>query len=143
MPLTAREILAASFPAVKEAAKHVVIKEDDTLTPGHVNLPGNKKLHGAEKLLARTFTERPGKRKTYKTQVVSLDNEKRLWDGPIMVTCECDYFTYVCEVALAKKGAARIKQSNGEKPEVKNPKMVPTPCKHLHKLLSVIVKRRM
>ena len=150
MPMTAQQILAASLPAVKEAARHVVIKEDTSLTPSFRNVPGNKKLHGAPKLLATVYstntadggTKRGAPRK-YKAVVASQDNQKKLSEGPVIVSCQCDYFTYTCEVALAKRGAAKVSQSNGENPDVRNPKMIPTPCKHLHKLLTLIVKRRM
>jgi hypothetical protein len=150
MPMTAKQILAASFPVVKEGAKHVIIKEDQSLTPSFRRVPGNKKLNGAPKLVATVYSTatsdgsaKKGAPRKYKAVVAGMDNEMKLSEGPVMVACTCDYFTFTCEVALAKKGASKISQSNGEKPEVRNPKMVPTPCKHLHRLLTLIVKRRM
>lgn len=50
------------------------------------------------------------------------------------VSCSCEDFMYVHEVANHDKGAADIDYSNGELPVVKNPKLRPGLCKHLYKL---------
>ena len=44
--------------------------------------------------------------------------------GWVKVSCACDDFWAVWEVALNKAGAADIEYSNGEKPVDKNPRMV-------------------
>jgi len=148
MPMTVTQILAASLPAVKEASRYVVIKDD--AVPTFVNKPADKKLHRAPKLDVTVFstadnhgTPKTGASRKYRVQIISLNADKKLHEAPVLVRCTCDYFTFNCEVALTKKGASKIKQSNGDKPVVRNPNMIPTPCKHLHKVLTMIVKRRM
>lgn len=144
MPMTVREIIAASLPQVVEAARNVVIREpSDTIQPSFRNKPGDKLHHGTPILRATAYTNRPGKRVIHQMIVAGVDNRKKLSEGNVLVRCSCDYFTFNCEVALTKRGASSIKQSNGEKPVVRNPKMVPTPCKHLLKLLTIINKRKM
>ena len=49
----------------------------------------------------------------------------------VIVGCSCEDFTYTWEVALNRRGAARIEYSNGEDPGEKNPSYVPGCCKHL------------
>lgn len=61
----------------------------------------------------------------------------------VKVSCGCPYFMYHCEVALWAKGAADIIHSNGEHPGVKNPRMIPYPCKHLVKVLREIKKKKL
>jgi hypothetical protein len=149
MSMTVKDILSKSFPAVQAAAKYVVLREDSSLKPTFRNVPNKPTEHGAPKLTATMYStatadgkQKPGKPRHYKATVVGLDNKQKLSEGPVKVTCDCDYFTFTCEVALTRKGASAIRNSNGAPPVQTNPKMVPTPCKHLHKLLSLIVKRR-
>ena len=54
-----------------------------------------------------------------------------LWTKPVWVSCDCEWFLYTCEVALAKYGCTDIMHSNGVFPIVRNPRMVPMLCKHL------------
>ena len=148
MPMTATQILTASLPAVKEAARYVVVKDD--VVPSFVNKPNDKKMHKAPKIDVSVYSTadshgapKKGSPKKYRIQIISLNAEKKLHEAPLLVRCSCDYFTFNCEVALTKRGASAIKQSNGEKPVVRNPSMIPTPCKHLYKVLTILVKRRM
>ncbi len=46
------------------------------------------------------------------------------------ISCTCEYFLYVCEVALDKKGSSDIIYSNGDDPQVTNPRKTPRTCKH-------------
>lgn len=154
MPLTAKQILAASFPTVKKAAAGVVVHKD-TFAPQYVTSrhklgQRDPKMVGTQFLAVTTssLTTGPdGKAKTsaprkYKTVVRGLSQKDQLWEGKVIVSCECDYFTYNCEVALHKRGAAKITQSNGEHPEITNPRLVPTPCKHLFAVLDQIVRKK-
>ena len=149
MPLTAQQILKSSLPGVPQAAKAVVIKQDDTLTPGFLNRKSNPKLHGAPFLKATCYSTTTGtsikrtKPENHKVTVLALDNSLPLHKAPVLVSCDCGYFTFYCEVALAKKGSAVVKLSNGENPVDRNPAMLPSPCKHLHAVLTAIVKRKM
>jgi intein/homing endonuclease len=46
----------------------------------------------------------------------------------VVLSCSCDDFWAVWEVALSAQGAARIEYSNGERPKDKNPLMIPGCC---------------
>lgn len=56
--------------------------------------------------------------------------------GPVAVGtecwawCDCPYFKFTCEVALAKGGSSSVVQSDGQKPRLRNPQMRPLLCKH-------------
>ena len=52
-------------------------------------------------------------------------------EGNIKVHCDCKYFMYTLEVALAKRNASDVIQSNGAMPVKKNPKLKAYLCKHL------------
>lgn len=49
----------------------------------------------------------------------------------VKVSCSCADFMYRAEVALSRAGAADVYYSNGEMPEVTNPRLIPYICKHL------------
>ena len=49
----------------------------------------------------------------------------------LKVDCDCSYFLYNCEVALARRGAADIVRSNGQWPRKTNPRGDKRVCKHL------------
>lgn len=51
--------------------------------------------------------------------------------GRVWVHCSCPYFLYYLEVALTKRGASSVINSNGKFPRVTNPQTVPYLCKHL------------
>lgn len=133
---------------VISSSKTVVLKEDATLVPTF-RKTADKKTNGAPKLVATAYSthtatggQKSGRPATYKLVVASNDASMRLHEAPLVVACTCDYFTFVCEVALQKKGAAVIKQSNGARPKITNPQLQPSPCKHLFKLLTLIQKRK-
>jgi len=48
----------------------------------------------------------------------------------VWCSCDCEFWLYHCEVAMQKKGSSDILHSNGAKPRVTNPKMIPSLCKH-------------
>lgn len=64
--------------------------------------------------------------------------DKRISDSNIEISCDCEAFLYWCEVALYRKKAAQILHSNGEPPVVRNPKMIPSGCKHTIKIALII-----
>jgi hypothetical protein len=154
MAMTAREILAATFPDVKAAARGVVIQgttwEPTFIGPTSKLVQRLPKAAGAPilKVKAHSVSVGPdGKPKkgapaVYAVTVHGTDVDQHLHSGNIMVYCQCDYFTFTSEVALAKRGATRVLQSNGDSPDVRNPRMIPTPCKHAYAVLSQIVRKR-
>jgi len=46
------------------------------------------------------------------------------------IHCDCPWFRYNCEVALAMRGSSTITKSNGQPPKIRNPLMKPMVCKH-------------
>ncbi len=78
----------------------------------------------------------------YKTSVEGLMGAgSKVSTKYVKVSCSCPHFWSVCEVALNKQGAADIKYSNGELPHIKNPAMIPSVCKHLSALLTMVATR--
>jgi len=54
----------------------------------------------------------------------------RLVTAKMWVSCNCEYFLFHCEVAVQRKGSTDIEYSNGARPKVTNPSMIPAMCKH-------------
>lgn len=79
----------------------------------------------------------------YKCSIIGLENTDSLSDQRCMVSCECDRFMYYFEYALMKKGAAKVKYSNGEPPVVTNPNLITGMCKHLISLSKYLIKRKL
>lgn len=83
------------------------------------------------------------KSEKYKCSIIGLEDDGPLSEQRCMVSCPCERFTYVFEVALMKKGAAKIKYSNGDMPHVTNPNMITGMCKHLIALSTELVKKKL
>lgn len=66
----------------------------------------------------------------------------RLSTNHVKVACDCEYFLYICEYALNRKGAADIKYSNGKPPTTTNPTLIPTMCVHLVKFCKVVQQKK-
>jgi hypothetical protein len=54
----------------------------------------------------------------------------------VWATCTCPYWLYHCEVATERKDSTDIIHSNGARPIVKNPRMIPAVCKHIIQALA-------
>lgn len=131
MPMTATQILRHStsreFPASYVKFKQVKIGRNR-----QTQVPTIKSMSYS----THTFL---GERKNYQpNQYVSI---VEIHGRYVVVGCSCDDFWAVWEVALSARGAARVEYSNGERPDNKNPKMVPGCCKHLHRLLSRLIEK--
>jgi hypothetical protein len=55
-----------------------------------------------------------------------MKSDHRAW-----VHCDCPYFKYYVEVAVAARGSSTVLTSNGQFPKIRNPRMTPYLCKHL------------
>ncbi len=103
---------------------------------------------GYPKVLAQAYSaETPqGKRKAapavHQCSLTALDKKKG-FSGFVKVSCSCEYFTYYCEYALYKQGAADITYSNGDPPVDRNPSLTPSLCKHLFALLTGLKSGRL
>ncbi len=59
--------------------------------------------------------------------------------GHLICACSCDDWKFTWEVAMAKRGAARVEYSNGELPTTRNPSKEPGACGHLIALLNHLI----
>lgn len=66
--------------------------------------------------------------------------DKPLLQKKIWVHCSCEWFTYFCEYALAKKKSSTIINSNGKPPVIKNPRQWPYVCKHIIRVFEKLPK---
>jgi hypothetical protein len=83
------------------------------------------------------------KSEKYKCSIIGLEDEGPLSAQKCQVSCPCQRFTFYFEYALAKKGAAKIKYSNGEPPHVTNPALATGICKHLIALAKELTKKKL
>lgn len=72
-------------------------------------------------------------------ELLKVPKGSELWNVPVWVTCNCEYFKFHCEVALHKFGVTDIIFSDGSYPDFTNPRMVPYGCKHIYALAPVAV----
>lgn len=66
-----------------------------------------------------------------------LNTNTRVW-----CWCDCPYFKYHCEVALASKGSSAVIQSNGQRPRFTNPRLEPRVCKHVFLVFALAMRKR-
>jgi len=64
-------------------------------------------------------------------------------DTQAFVGCNCDYFKYHCETALAARGTAQPLRSDGSMPVKRNPSFRPHLCVHLVKLATLVAVKRL
>ena len=83
------------------------------------------------------------KKEKWKCSIIGLENTGPLSAQRCMVSCPCQRFTFYFEVALTKKGASKIKYSNGDMPHVTNPNMLTGLCKHLVALSRDLIKAKL
>lgn len=76
-------------------------------------------------------TKEPGKYTRLVEILLKGNPQVALEKSKAYVSCSCEDFLFTCEVALKEKDASQIIYSNGEKPRIKNPKMIPCACKHI------------
>lgn len=55
----------------------------------------------------------------------------KIFQRPMWVHCSCEWFTFFCEYALAKRRSSEIVNSNGQPNKVQNPRQWPYVCKHV------------
>ena len=132
MPMTAAQSLSRTPDVIKGRAAGSRVSGRN---PRMANFKG-KKVPVLKAVVRSSGTGDP-----HVCTVVALE-EKQLHEAKVVVDCDCDFFTFNCEYALAKKGAAVIRRSNGEPPDVKNPRYIPYCCKHLVVVLGEILKNQ-
>lgn len=73
-----------------------------------------------------------------------MDEDKSKISNPkTFVWCDCEYFKFNCETALALRGSSAIINSNGALPKITNPNGVPGLCKHCIAFLRRCRERKM
>jgi len=91
-----------------------------------------KDMYGEHKLVRGQVKATDGKRRvTFKIYGKmdpdgNMTNRSKAW-----VHCDCPYFRYYVEVALAAQKSSDVIASNGQFPKIRNPNMRPYLCKHL------------
>lgn len=61
---------------------------------------------------------------------IYMDEDGKITNPKTFVWCDCQDFTYRCEVALALRGSSAVVNSNGALPKHTNPNAVPMLCSH-------------
>lgn len=100
---------------------------------------------GIVRYMAKTRTSEYSQPPRTHTQVITILDGVKLSDPKtrIKVQCTCEWHMYTCEAALFRIGAADIIYSNGDKPMITNPSMVPSACKHVFKILELAMRRKL
>lgn len=80
----------------------------------------------------KVIVEARGSSKPYNLVFKFYDlSKKNLANSRVYVHCNCPYFIYYLEVAVAARGSSSVINSNGQYPRVRNSDMRPYLCKHL------------
>lgn len=140
MPMTLRQI--AQFTP----RDRLVLARDVRVVSMKV---GFNKALGRKVAIATTYSQHDpntglpvAKPPKYRTEIVALDDATKGFDRQyVQVSCSCPDFWSVWEYALAKKGAAVIRYSNGDSPDTRNPRYVPGTCKHCIALMNQVKGR--
>lgn len=133
--LSLKGLIRATPPFIKNNAHEVLIKSlKPATTKGGFPAIRAKALSVGNK----------GQRHVYSTDIIGKEKDIPLSKQKhVVVSCQCDYFLYYCEVALNHWGSAKIKYSNGEHPHTTNPQLQPMLCKHLIRLAGTIIEHGM
>jgi len=138
--MTIKQILARTPASIKVNAADVIIKEAKVKRPKNGN-PVFTCIAYSKYTAAGKY--KGGRYETHKVKVTGLMGAgSAISQKYVKVECDCGYFWSHCEVALHKQGAADIIHSNGAKPVVTNPRMIPHVCKHLHAVLEKILLKQ-
>lgn len=137
--LTFRELFKRSLPSRFKTAKR------DRVTI--VSLARDKR--NLNRLVSRSitydFTSRPGRLITrkYNHVVIKLESNKKFVDSKVLFSCSCPDHKFSFEYALTKRGNSQIIYSNGEPSEQRNPRNIPSLCKHGIMLFKAVLEKRL
>jgi len=123
MPLTFKTILRGTPANRFDSANHVKISR----------VKISRKNGVPVSITSNSFT--PGSSASYTSEIEILPNRA------VKLSCSCDDFLFRFEYALYRRGAADIRHSNGEPPDITNPAHQPGCCKHLIALREVVLSR--
>lgn len=74
--------------------------------------------------------------------VIRYFGDKLSTSADVWVSCNCQYYRYVLEVANTAKGSSSIEYSTGARPRKRNPRLRSGLCKHLFRASELAVKLR-
>lgn len=124
MPMTMRDILAKTPETRRQNAAFVKVKA----------IRMQRTAYNTLKYFAQTYSTHDSKGDMKRGSPVVHNTVVETNGKQVVVECDCEDFWAVWEYALNKKKAARIKHSNGEPPNTRNPRMRPGCCKHVFEL---------
>lgn len=132
--LSLKALYKATPPYIKNNAHDVLVKQlQQATTKG-----------GFPAVKAKILSVTNKKRHVYGAHIIGKEADIPLYKQKhVLVSCQCDFFLYYCEVALNHWGSAKIKFSNGEHPHITNPQLHPMMCKHLVKLTETVMEHKM
>lgn len=137
--LTFRELFKRSLPSRFKTAKRdrvtIVALARDKRNPNRL----------VSRSLTYDFTTKPGNLRVrkYDHVVIRLEPNKKFVDSKVMFSCTCSDHAFSFEYALTKRGNSQIVYSNGEPPTVRNPKNIPSLCKHGIMLFKAILEKNL
>lgn len=134
MPMTMQQILDRTPQNRKQKAEYVRIQAVKVQKTSYQTTIYKAKISSTHNIVKDDAVR---KRVTPTTYVSTVETNGKM----VVVSCSCEDFMYTWEVALSKKKAARIKYSNGEMPDDRNPRMVPGCCAHLHKFGQMLISK--
>lgn len=143
MPLTQKQLVKNTPLAVKQRSKICSIRPKQ-----QGKYVKNKKLGNVFEIIYKTRCldgdhlvtlryvgkSKPGLTKNKPASGIP-SNDSELW-----VSCDCKFFLFNVEYALAKHKSSDIIYSNGKRPVVKNPKEIAYLCKHVLLAVETAIK---
>jgi CRISPR/Cas system endoribonuclease Cas6 (RAMP superfamily) len=131
MAMKMRDVLAKTPESRRQNAAFVKIK----------NIRVQRTPYNTLKYLAQTYSTHDSKGDMKRGSPIVHQTMVETNGKQVVVDCDCEDHTFTWEVALNAKKAARIKNSNGEPPVVRNPKWRPGCCKHVFSLGRKLVQQ--
>ena len=141
--LTARQMAKATPPKIWENARHVKVNSLKRIQ--------SRKTGRHAMVLTTTEPKHAHEEQPHKQRidiVFPVGGTRDIFEKGVRLktSCDCSYFMFYCERALAEYGAADILYSNGKWPRKTNPKGIPWTCKHMiaifKRLRSSPIRRR-
>jgi hypothetical protein len=78
----------------------------------------------------------------HKVEIIGLmGQDSSIGEKHVKVDCDCGFFWTRCEWVLKQHGAADIKHTNGEPPDIRNPSYKIMVCKHVARALMLIQQK--
>lgn len=133
--MSLKALLRKTPKLMKYNAHYVVVKK----------LSKKKTKTGLPAIQGQCFSEDGigANRTIYDLYVIGLDSKDKpvSQQKRVLVSCNCQNYTYTWEYANAYHGCSKIIYGNGEAPNFTNPGYLPGMCKHLVSFTDEIIKK--